>query len=214
MVGKGQSWDGGIRVPTIVSWPSHIPQGMEITEATSSMDLFTTILGIVGVDGPKDRAIDGKDLMPLLTQKSPVSPHEYLFHYCAKAIHAVRYRPRDGVTTWKAHYITPKWYPGTQACFGHAVCHCYRNVHVHQTPLLFDITQDPSESRPLDSSSATYKSVMEHIDSAVQEHMRGVTQVPDQMDKNFWYPSLQQCCNFPYCSCKEPEKPLKYYPQE
>ncbi|XP_027049658.1 steryl-sulfatase-like [Pocillopora damicornis] len=32
--GKGQCWDGGVRMPTVVSWPGHIPAGISIDQLT------------------------------------------------------------------------------------------------------------------------------------------------------------------------------------
>ena len=118
IAGKGNSWEGGIRVPTVVSWPSHLPQGIEISEPTNSFDIFPTLLEIAGAEPPKDREIDGKTLMPLLTRQTNITSHEIMIHYCAKAIHAVRYRPRTGKTVWKTHFMTPKFTPGTEGCFG------------------------------------------------------------------------------------------------
>ena len=212
--GKGQSWEGGIRVPTIVSWPSQIPPGVVITEPTSSMDLFSMILRILGHTGLNDRAIDGKDILPLLTQKSQISPHKFLFHYCAKSIHAVRYRPENGDTIWKAHYITPKWTPvGTEACFGYGLCHCYGDdVDVQSPPLLYDITKDPSEKSPLDPNSSEYKGIMELINAAVNEHKLGVHQVPNQLDGTGFHRHLVQCCASPFCTCTEPSREFKTYP--
>lgn len=204
--GKGQSWEGGIRVPTVVSWPARIPPGITINEPTNSFDIFPTMANIAGATIPDDRVIDGKDIMPLLTQQQQISPHEFMFHYCAKKIHAVRYRPRDGTTTWKAHFKTPKWIPGTQGCRG--MCHeCYEesSLITHNPPLLFDITADPSESQPIESNSIEYKEVIYLINMVVIQHIKTVSIVPNQLDKNtlFDMAGLQPCCNYPFCSCTE-----------
>ncbi|KXJ23535.1 steryl-sulfatase [Exaiptasia diaphana] len=213
--GKGQSWEGGIRVPTVVSWPARIPKGISISEPTNSLDVFPTIAHIAGAPIPNDRIIDGKDLMPLLTQQQKVSPHEFMFHYCAKEIHAVRYRPRDGKTTWKAHFKTPKWIDGTQVCYG--LCLCYEGFSVDQNPpLLYDITTDPTESHPLDPNDKVYKKVLQSINKAVDDHTRSIDEVPNQLDNNNWwrggFSGVQPCCNPPFCSCSEDGK-TKHYPE-
>ncbi|MEL0098812.1 MAG: sulfatase-like hydrolase/transferase [Opitutae bacterium] len=63
---KRSSHEGGIRVPGIARWPGRIPVGEETTPIIGS-DLFSTILGIVGMPLPKDRTIDGTDFMPLFS---------------------------------------------------------------------------------------------------------------------------------------------------
>ena len=85
-------WEGGIRVPTIVSWPGVIPANTVIDTATSHMDFLPTIAAAVNVDIPSDRPIDGANILPLLTGSQPnLAPHEFMFHYCGTAMHAVRW---------------------------------------------------------------------------------------------------------------------------
>ncbi len=87
--------EGGIRVPTVVAWPGHIPAGLVIHHPTSLMDILPTLADIAGLTMPQDRIIDGRSLVPLLTLNSKLNPHEFLFHYCGTEIHAVRYSPLD-----------------------------------------------------------------------------------------------------------------------
>lgn len=53
--GKGNNWEGGIRVPGLVRWPGVIPAGMEVSEPTSNMDVFPTVVGLAGAELPGDR---------------------------------------------------------------------------------------------------------------------------------------------------------------
>ena len=200
-------WEGGIRVPTVVSWPSHLPQGVEISEPTNSFDIFPTVLEIAGAELPKDRVIDGVTLMPLLTQQTNITSHEIMIHYCARAIHAVRYRPRTGNTVWKAHFMTPKFTPGIEGCVTkgfHDTCKCNGDdVTLHKPPLLFDLTEDPSESTPLDPRGSLYQHVINIIGQAVSTHQKTVCDVPNELDMNDWSTSLQVYCNLPWFSCEE-----------
>ncbi|XP_028415082.1 arylsulfatase E-like [Dendronephthya gigantea] len=203
--GKGQSWEGGIRVPTAVMWKDKLPEGITINEPTNTMDIFTTMTKLAGSSVPEDRLIDGKDIFPLLKQEESVSPHEFMFHYCGSSIHAVRYRPRDGNITWKAHFVTPIWSPGKQECEREdIVCGCFGDhVVQHDPPLLYDITNDPYESNPLETGD--YKDVILKMKEATKRHKLGVKPVPSQLSypHNVWRSSLQPCCNFPYCTCVE-----------
>ncbi|MDP6037206.1 MAG: sulfatase-like hydrolase/transferase, partial [Candidatus Latescibacteria bacterium] len=56
---KGTFYEGGIRVPAIVSFPGHIPQGEVRDQAMTNMDFLTTILEMLGIEVP-DCEIDGK----------------------------------------------------------------------------------------------------------------------------------------------------------
>ena len=66
--GKGDLWDGGIRVPFIVSWKNHITSGRIVDASVVSIDATATALELANA-GPSQKRIDGIDLMPLLTGK-------------------------------------------------------------------------------------------------------------------------------------------------
>jgi arylsulfatase A-like enzyme len=74
---KFSLFEGGIRVPGIISWPAAIPKGQVIDEPVHAMDIFPTILNAAGGDAA-NYSIDGCDIMPVLTQNAS-SPHEYLY---------------------------------------------------------------------------------------------------------------------------------------
>lgn len=202
-------------MPTVVSWPGHIPAGISLDEPTNSMDLLPTVAKLTGQDVPQDRIVDGKDLLPLLTNQSRQSSHEFMFHYCGNQVHAVRYYLKNSNVIWKAHFMTPKWTAGAETCIGQAICSCHGDyVTVHDPPLLYDITNDPFERNPVAANTPKYQEVMKDIYPAVTLHKESVESVPNQMEKhkNFFHPSLQMCCNFPSCNCKESDRELEHYP--
>ena len=188
-------------------WKGHIPQGIVVDEPTNTMDIFTTMVELAGASVPNDRAIDGKNILPLLKKEQSISPHEFMFHYCGTAIHAVRYRPRTGNVTWKAHFITPKWSPGKEDCSHLTItCLCFGDhVKVQDPPLLYDITNDPYERQPLDTSQETHQDILHKMKEAIKQHQLGIKSVPRQLGypNAWWNPRLQPCCNFPFCSCVE-----------
>lgn len=189
-------------------WRNRIPKGITINEATNTMDIFTTMGRIAGGSIPDDRVIDSKDILPLLLQEETSSPHEFMFHYCGDEVHAVRYRPRSGNVTWKAHFATPNWNPGTEGCASTLSTCLWFGKHVthHDPPLLYDISSDPYERHPLDTAS--YQVLIMTIKQAMDEHMQGIKPVPKQMGypNAWWGVRRQPCCNFPYCSCVESNK--------
>lgn len=65
---KGQTWEGGLRVPGIIRWPGHVPAGQVIDEPCGTIDVLPTLLKLAGVPLPEDRVIDGYDLLPVLTE--------------------------------------------------------------------------------------------------------------------------------------------------
>ncbi|KAL4635719.1 arylsulfatase D-like [Arapaima gigas] len=202
-------WEGGIRVPGLFRWPGRLPAGRVIDEPTSLMDVFPTVVGLAGGELPKDRILDGHDLMPLLEGRVERSKHEFMFHYCGAYLNAVRWRPPEGDAIFKAHLFTPNFSPeGAGGCYDTGICMCHQGfVTYHNPPLLFDLARDPSESRPLTpESEPRYEEVLRRIAEATAEHRKTISTVPSQMSwsKLLWMPWLQPCCGtFPFCSCAE-----------
>ncbi len=85
---KFSLFEGGIRMPAIVSWPGTLPQGETRDQLTMAIDVFATVAEAIGAEPPPDRTIDGESWMPLL--EDPNAPgHETLFWAWNKQ-HAVR----------------------------------------------------------------------------------------------------------------------------
>lgn len=79
--GKGTSWEGGIRVPTLMKWPGKIPAGKVQDQAAMSIDLLPSIAHITGATLP-EKPIDGKNIWPLIVQdEGAVSPQEAYYIY-------------------------------------------------------------------------------------------------------------------------------------
>lgn len=75
---KGSLFDGGIRMPAILSWPGHMQGGQVCNKVGAMMDIFPTYLEIAGGKLPADRTIDGTSILPMVT-KDAQSPHPDLF---------------------------------------------------------------------------------------------------------------------------------------
>lgn len=76
---KGQTWQGGLRVPMIAWKPGLVPAGKVCGEVVSSMDVLPTALDAAGVAGPGADKIDGRSLIPLFEGKQQGPVHETLF---------------------------------------------------------------------------------------------------------------------------------------
>lgn len=76
--GKGQLYEGGVRVPFVASWPGRLPEGRDYSEMVSSLDIFATAAALAGVD-TKALRLDGVNLIPFLTGAKAGVPHEVLY---------------------------------------------------------------------------------------------------------------------------------------
>ena len=75
---KGGLYEGGIRMPAVLSWPGHIPENTVCGELGHAVDVLPTLLGIAGLDVPDDRVIDGRDILPMACGKA-TTPHDKVF---------------------------------------------------------------------------------------------------------------------------------------
>ena len=76
---KGMTYEGGVRVPFVVSWPARLPSGKDYDGTVSSLDVFATALACAGVPMPTDKPHDGVNLIPYLTGENAGNPHDRLF---------------------------------------------------------------------------------------------------------------------------------------
>ncbi len=83
--------EGAMRIPCIVRWPDRVPAGRSCDELTTLMDWLPTLVRLAGGSLPAGRAIDGRDIWPLLAGESTArSPHEAFFYYHVDQLQAVR----------------------------------------------------------------------------------------------------------------------------
>jgi len=81
--GKGCSWEGGQRVPCIMSWPARISSGEICNNIASSIDILPTLCYITGSTLPKKR-IDGVNIISLLEGNFDSDPRNVFFYYYGK----------------------------------------------------------------------------------------------------------------------------------
>jgi arylsulfatase A-like enzyme len=74
---KGQTLEGGIRVPFFVSWPDKIPAGKTYNHPVIALDLLPTACAVAGAKVDAD--FDGVDLLPRLNGADTTPPHEALY---------------------------------------------------------------------------------------------------------------------------------------
>ncbi len=67
-------WEGGIRVPCIMSWPKHIPANAVRDQLTASIDIMPTIAEYCSVKLP-DRTLDGRSLSAIIQSAEAETTH-------------------------------------------------------------------------------------------------------------------------------------------
>lgn len=84
---KGTIWEGGLRVPGIIEWPSRIRESRVTKHPAGVVDIFPTVLAILGLDRSSMlRPHDGVSLLPLIEgDPSEMRPKPLGFHTDGRA---------------------------------------------------------------------------------------------------------------------------------
>jgi uncharacterized sulfatase len=128
---KFDAFEGGMRVPFLIRWPERISPGGVDEDPVVAIDLFPTVLEIVGVPAPPDRVIDGTSLVPRLWGGESAPRGPVWFHQVAKlrAVRLGRFKYHD------RHRVS----------FGNPPDFAL-GVWTQKGPWLFDLELDPDES--------------------------------------------------------------------
>jgi len=111
--GKGDVYEGGIRIPFLMQWKGRLPAGKVYEKPVISLDVYATAAALAKAPIPKQRAIDGVDLLPHLLGKKEERPHEEMFWRLSKRT-AIRVgdwkllrNPRDGTgAEWQLYDLS------------------------------------------------------------------------------------------------------------
>lgn len=89
---KGSTWEGGVRVPGIFTWPGMIPEDAESDGLFSFTDLLPTVLHLAGADEllPEDRYLDGVEQSSFLLTRDGLSHRKYQYYWMGQLFSALR----------------------------------------------------------------------------------------------------------------------------
>jgi arylsulfatase A-like enzyme len=87
---KTELLEGGLRIPSIISWPGRIPQGKTSDQVSISMDWMPTLLAAAGTSPDPALPPDGMNLLPHLTTNAAPVPRTLYWRYKANAQRAIR----------------------------------------------------------------------------------------------------------------------------
>jgi arylsulfatase A len=139
---KGSNWDGGIRVPGIFSWPALIPKNRVEKQPAGLVDVLPTLCGLLNLELPQDRMIDGSDLSSLLRGKpDSFKRHQPMFWHLQKSRPIVAMRDGDFSLVANPDYEIPttnmfqeRWIPKVKDGG-------YKDFQ------LFDLSKDPGQTQ-------------------------------------------------------------------
>jgi arylsulfatase A-like enzyme len=87
---KTELLEGGLRIPSVISWPARIPRERTTDQVAISMDWLPTLLAAAGTTPDPAYPTDGMNLLPALTGSAPSVPRKLYWRYKARAQRAMR----------------------------------------------------------------------------------------------------------------------------
>jgi len=149
---KGTTWEGGVRVPSLIRWPGHIVPGTELNGIQSHEDLFVTLAAAAGLPDLKEKLLtgakignatykvhlDGYNQLDYWTGKAEKTARREYFYYDETDLMAVR------VDAWKIHIgVKPEgsW---------------WNEKYYPSVPYLFNLLMDPMEKMDPESHEWGY----------------------------------------------------------
>lgn len=103
--GKGTLYEGGVRVPLMWSWPGRVKAGTTSSEVVGPIDLYPTILDVLGIAAPAQQKIDGVSFAGVLTSSGKLSRNAF-FNYFP---HGGPTKP-PGVTVRSGDWKLIRWF--------------------------------------------------------------------------------------------------------
>lgn len=151
--GKGDPWEGGIRVPAFAVWPGVIEEGQVVGDMISVHDLFTTFANLGGATKyiPTDRVIDGIDQTAVFLEGDGNSRRDY-YHVYTGVHHAATIKQQ----------FKRIWLGNLPGLVGNS---------------FYDIYQDPRELHPM---MAQYLWAWGPFDMMKSRHDALITQYPNR----------------------------------
>lgn len=137
---KGQLYEGGIRVPAVISWPGTLAEGRLVNEPLHIVDLYPTFLRLAGASLDQKKPLDGRDAWPVIAKAEPRA-HDFILH---------------NVTPWSGALRMGKW---KLLHNGNTTANETKGP-VKDTWELFDMEADPNEKTDL---SNNYPETMEKL---------------------------------------------------
>lgn len=136
--GKGTVWEGGVRVPSVIWYPKHIPPNQQIESSMMAIDWLPTILDYTQGRQPHLK-IDGESFKGVFSGNRQISKHENLFFYYGQnELQAIRHRH------WKAYFPHTYRTIANKKVRDDGIPIRYENIQLNEIEL-YNLLDDPQE---------------------------------------------------------------------
>ena len=183
--GKRTSYEGGVRIPFILSWAGRWGAGRRHAELVSTLDLMPTFLHVAGIPRPKE--LPGRSLVPLLDGEA-AGWREYLFtefhlhsahnYYPQRTVRDDRFKLICNLMPGKVNpgyaFANKRFFEGLDkviAAAAEPVRGAYRRMRAPPEYELYDLKRDPYEFKNL-ASDPDHATTLVGLQGQLQEWRR------------------------------------------
>lgn len=145
--GKATTWEGGMRVPGIISWPAKIPKGVVSNQPISTMDLLPTFVPLAGGSVPDKLNGHARDISQILFEPSKMIAADFELLYYGRDGSLEAFRQGD----WKLHIAKSRGWKKEDGEFPTS---------------LYNLKDDIGETRNV---AAEYPEIVERLRSRMKE---------------------------------------------
>ncbi len=146
--GKGETFEGGIRVVSLLRWPAMLGSGQQFDQIMSVMDVFPTLAAAAGIEAGNTFELDGRNMWPAIARGETV-PLEKPLMFASEIPISGSFKFTAFDENWKLVQEVEQ-----------------EQLSVTVTNYLFDISKDPNEYNNLASA---YPEVVEQLSEAIHE---------------------------------------------
>ena len=169
---KGETFEGGVRVPFLARFPGYIPAGQVSNAVSSTLDILPTVAATAGAALPP-LPVDGVDLTQVLTGHAQNVTRDAMLYFNDVYLQAAR------MGNWKLHVTR-----FNMAAFSQPPA-CGRLSLPLPAPELYDVVMDPDEGHDRsDRNPATVSQIRSRMGALIQSFPVDV--------QNAWQTTLTQ----------------------
>jgi arylsulfatase A-like enzyme len=163
--GKGSTWEGGVRVPTIAWWPGTIAAGSENSSILATIDLLPTCVALAGGKLRSEPPIDGCDISDVLFGVSQESQRQVHYYFSGTNLQAVRKGP------WKLAVQTQRETPAPKTASQETPSQDAQSPL--DNPRLYNLEQEIGEQTNLASTYPKLVAELQELATAMANELGG-----------------------------------------
>lgn len=144
-------WDTSLRIPLLIRWTGTLPANSEVNETVLNLDMFPTVLGLLGIKAPSDYQQNGRDFSKLAYGNHSGGWRSEIFGQYDLHNSGLAYMRMLRTNDWKL----------------------VRHYHSNELDELYDLKNDPGELTNL-YKNTKYLEIRSGLQKRLDEYMRSI----------------------------------------